>query len=67
MRLKRETLKETGKLFYDLSKISAGLGLLLPFLKGENVSIFSALIALFSSLVFFVIGLILINKGAEND
>ena len=65
--LKKETLKETGKLFYDLSKISAGLGLLLPVLKGESVSALSALIALISSLVFFAIGLILINKGAKDE
>ncbi len=31
MKGNKDALKETGKLFYDLSKISVGLGLLLPF------------------------------------
>jgi len=67
MKLKKETLKETGKFFYDLSKITVGLGLLLPVIKGENVKISSALVALISFLVFFLIGLLLINKGVENE
>ena len=66
MKLKKETLKETGKFFYDLSKIAVGLGLLLPAIKGENVKISSALFALISFLVFFLVGLLLINKGVEN-
>lgn len=67
MRIKREALKETGKLFYDLSKISVGLGLLLPFFKGENVTASTAILALTSALVFFVVGIILINKGARDE
>ncbi|EDP75057.1 DUF6722 family protein [Hydrogenivirga sp. 128-5-R1-1] len=62
MDIRGETLKETGKLFYDLAKISFGLGLLLPVFRGK-VSLYGALFALSSALVFFVIGLILINRG----
>lgn len=67
MKISKEALKETGKFFYDLSKISAGLGLLLPLFKGEYVDVNSALLALSSALVFFVVGLILITKGADDE
>lgn len=67
MKLLKETLRETGKFFYDLAKISVGLGLILPFLKGESLSPVNALLALVSALVFFVVGIILINKGGRDE
>lgn len=59
LKLKQGTIKEFGKLIYDLTKISFGIVLLTPFVKGEDVSIYIFLILG----IGVILGTIFINKG----
>lgn len=60
--IKQGTIKEFGKLIYDLTKISFGVALLTPFAKGKEVPIY-----IFLALgVGIILGTILINKGEKD-
>ena len=61
--MKKETLKELGKYFLDISKILLALTLIAPFMKNGNISV----IAIFLILVLFGVGVILTNKGAKDE
>ena len=59
----KETLKEIGKLSFDIAKIIFAIAILTPLLKDVGVNYFAVFGAI--SLVFG--GIILINKGTKND
>ena len=50
---------ETGKYLFDISKITLGIAVITPLVKGGDISI----IAFIMSFVAFAIGAYLINKG----
>ena len=60
--MEKETVKEMGKLSFDIAKIITAIAILQPLIRDEKIS----LIAIFSALIFMVGGIILINKGAKN-
>ncbi len=61
-RLKNETLKESGKLFFDVFKIVVALAIITPMIKDGTANI--------SPFIFagacLGVGLYLINKGARD-
>ena len=61
--MKKETLKELGKYFLDISKILLALTLIAPFMKQGDISIVAVLLVL----VLFAVGVTLTNKGAKNE
>lgn len=61
--MKKETLKEFGKLFFDFAKIVLAIALVTPIVKGEGIAIVS--IGLIVALV--AIGIYIFNKGAKDD
>ena len=54
---------ETGKYLYDLSKITLGLAVITPLIKGGDVNAY----AIFASALLFFSGAIFIHKGENND
>jgi hypothetical protein len=61
--MKRETLKEIGKLIYDFSKIIFAIAVLAPIAKGEHITGFIFL----PILIGVGIGTYLINKGVKDE
>ena len=61
--MKKETLKELGKLGVDLAKIIFAIAILQPLLKSGNINIY----AIVGALALAIGGIILINEGAENE
>ncbi len=61
--MKKETLKELGKYFLDISKILLALTLIAPFMKQSNISLVAVLLVI----VLFVVGVTLTNKGAKDE
>ena len=61
--MKKETLKELGKYFLDISKILLALTLITPFMKQGDFSLIAVLI----TLVLFAVGVVLTNKGAKDE
>ncbi len=61
--IKKETIKELGKYFLDISKILIGLTLVSPFMKDTNVS-FVAILLVIS---LFASGTYLTNKGVKDE
>lgn len=61
--MKKETLKELGKYFLDISKILLALVLITPFMKDGKISF----IGIFLTLVLSGIGVYLTNKGAKDE
>jgi len=61
--MKKETLKELGKYFLDISKILLALTLIAPFMKQGDISIVAVLLVL----VLFAVGVTLTNKGAKDE
>ncbi len=59
--MKKGTIKEFGKLFYDFAKIGLAVAVIAPFVKGEN---FSSL-AFVGIIATVCIGTYLIDKGGE--
>lgn len=55
----KKVYTETGKYLYDISKITLGLAVITPLVKGGGVSI----IALIASFVIFIAGAYFIHKG----
>ena len=60
--MKKETIKEFGKLLYDFSKIGLAITVVTPLANREDVS----LLAIGSVLVVVVIATYIINKGAQD-
>jgi len=65
MRLGKGTLRELGKLLLDFSKISGGLGLVLPYLRGKAFKDLEVLSALVFTVIFIVLGVILLEVGKD--
>lgn len=61
--MKKETLKELGKYFLDISKILIALILVTPLMKDNEIS--SLAIGFIFSL--FIIGVFLTNKGVKDE
>lgn len=60
--MKKETIKEFGKLFYDFAKIGLAVAVLAPLVKGGKFSAYSFVIII----VIIGIGTYLINKGVDD-
>ena len=54
-------LKETGKYLYDISKIVLGLGIITPFIKGTEISLYPII----ASFIIFTMGAFMIYKGGS--
>ena len=61
--MKKETLKELGKYFLDISKILIALILVTPLMKDNEIS-YLAIGFIFS---LFIIGVFLTNKGVKYE
>jgi len=61
--MKKETLKELGKYHLDISKILAGLLVVSPFVKGEQVELVTVSVVINIA----ILGFIFINKGAKDE
>jgi len=61
--MKKETLKELGKLILDVTKIVIAIVVITPFVKGGSVEILPIL----SAVAMAGIGLYIINKGAKDE
>lgn len=61
--IEKETIKELGKYFLDISKILLALTLIAPFMKDGMISI----VAVTTTLVLFAIGINLTNKGVQSE
>lgn len=61
--MKKETLKELGKLILDVTKIVIAIVVITPFVKGGNIEIFPIL----SAIAMAGTGLYIINKGVKDD
>jgi len=59
----KETVKEIGKLCFDIAKIIFAIAVLTPLLKDTSINYY----AVFGSMSFIAGGVILINKGTENE
>ena len=59
----KETLKEIGKLSFDIAKITFAIAILTPLLKNIGVN-YSAIIGAFALIIG---GIILINKGTKDE
>jgi len=60
--MKKETLKEFGKLIYDFAKIGGAITLITPFAQDKPIS-YGAITAVF---IVVIVGTYIINKGADN-
>ena len=61
--MKRETLKEIGKLIYDFSKIVFAVAIITPIVKGEHIGV----VVFIPLLIGIAIGTYLINKGVKDE
>ncbi len=61
--MKKETIKEFGKLFYDFAKIGLAVAIVSPFVKGDHLSY----IAFAGVIVTVCIGTYLIDKGGTDE
>lgn len=61
--MKKETLKELGKLILDVTKIVIAVVIITPFVKGGDIEI----LPIFSAVAMAGIGLYIINKGAKDE
>jgi hypothetical protein len=62
MIIQQETIKEFGKLIYDLSKIGFAVAVIAPLVKGDQLS-FYVVIAIALGVVA---GTVFINKGVQS-
>jgi len=60
-KLKKETIKEIGKLFFDVFKIVFAISLITPLTKGESINVFAIL---FTSIPLGC-GIYFTNKGVK--
>jgi hypothetical protein len=61
--MKKETIKEIGKYFLDISKIFIALAIVSPFIKMGEVSLFAFIV----TLGLLVLGLYYTNKGVKDE
>lgn len=61
--MKKETLKEIGKYHLDVSKILMALAVISPVVKEGSISYWVVLVIA----VIFTVGVILINKGSNDE
>jgi len=61
--MKKETIKEFGKLFYDFAKIGLAVAVVTPLVKGENLSY----LAFLGVVTTVCIGTYLIDKGGHDE
>jgi len=61
--MKKDTLKELGKLHYDIAKIIIALGIIGKFVKHEVISDGMFI----GTILLVLLGTILINKGASDE
>jgi len=59
----KETLKEIGKLSFDIAKIVFAIAILTPLLRDVGINYF----AIFGAISLVVGGIILINKGSKDE
>ena len=59
----KETLKEIGKLSFDIAKIIFAIAILTPLIKNISINYY----AVFGSMALVVGGTILINKGTRDE
>jgi Na+/melibiose symporter-like transporter len=61
--MKRDTLKEIGKYFLDISKIFLALTLITPFMKAGKISITAIVI----TIIVAGLGIYFTDKGAKDE
>lgn len=61
--MEKETIKEIGKYFLDISKIFMGLVLIAPFVKTESISI----PAIGVTTMLAILGIYFTNKGVKDE
>ncbi len=62
-KIKKETIKEIGKLFLDSFKIVFAIALITPIAKGESISA----IVIFFLIIPLLCGVYFTNKGAKDE
>ncbi len=62
MFMKKNTIKEFGKLLYDFAKIGTALVIITPFIKGQDISIITIL--MIGGII--ALGTYFINKGNDD-
>ena len=65
--MKKETLKELGKLHYDISKIIIALVIIGSFLKHDTIYQKILIPSIWITVALIFVGTILINKGAKDE
>ena len=55
----KDLLKEIGKYFYDISKITFAVAVITPFVKKGNISIYMGIVVL----ITFILGTYIIYRG----
>jgi hypothetical protein len=65
--MKRETIKELGKLSFDVAKILLAIGFLQPIFGKESFSYKTLLITAIMVILIFIVGGLLFNRGVKND
>ena len=65
--MKKETIKEFGKLSFDAAKILLAIGIVTPFFKREIFSFAILGIASLLVIILIVIGGLLYNRGAKDN
>lgn len=61
--MKKETIKEIGKLFLDFTKIIFAIAFLTPFMKDGHFEILPIVAGFFTA----IFGVYLTNKGAKDE
>lgn len=59
----KEAIKESGKLFFDFTKVVFAVALIAPFVNDTKFSIYPV----FIGLVTAIVGFYLINKGTKDE
>jgi hypothetical protein len=59
----KDLLKEIGKYFYDISKVTFAVAIIAPLVKNNTLSIGALLFAM----ITFGVGTYIIYKGANNE
>ncbi len=62
-KIKKETIREIGKLFLDSFKIVFAIALITPIAKGDNISGF----VIFFLIIPLLCGIYFTNKGAKDE
>ncbi len=61
--VKKETIKEIGKLFLDTFKIVFAIAFITPIVKGEDVNMF----IVFTVFIPLIFGIYFTNQGAKDE